>query len=71
MLSVDRMIPGSFEIQIYIVLVVIIIFFLIMKRIVSSVNISDGSVSVNWVEFLSGIILFIIFVSLFMLLLYA
>ena len=71
MLSVDRMIPGSFEIQIYIVLVVIIIFFLIMKRIVSSVNISDNSVSVNWVEFLSGIILFIIFVSLFMLLLYA
>ena len=62
---------GRFELELYIFLVVIIIFFLIMKRIVSSVNISDGSVSVNWVEFLSGIILFIIFVSLFMLLLYA
>jgi hypothetical protein len=70
MLSVDRML-GRFELELYIFLVVIIIFFLIMKRIVSSVNISDGSVSVNWVEFLSGIILFIIFVSLFMLLLYA
>jgi hypothetical protein len=61
----------SDEIKLYIILAVIIIFFLTIKRIISSVNVSDGAASVNWMEFLSGIILFIIFISLFMLLLYA
>jgi len=70
MLNLYRM-ACSDEIKLYIILAVIIIFFLTIKRIISSVNVSDGAASVNWMEFLSGIILFIIFISLFMLLLYA